>query len=228
MKGLFNFVRGLMHLIYRYRLRYVTLERLRTENPSCIIMSADIYDASLGKSVAIFDRTVLHQVRIGCFSYISNDSMLTNVEMGNFCSIGPNVQIGLGPHPSRDFVSTYPAFYSNMTAGCPLAFRENKIFDDAIPKTIIDNDVWIAANVIVPGGIRIGTGAIVATGAVIVKDVPPYAVVGGNPAKIIRYRFSEEQIQVLLKSEWWNWPIEKIRQRVDDFSDVDKFQAKIG
>ena len=97
-----------------------------------------------------------------------------------------------------------------------------------MPKTGIGNDVWIGSNVIIPGGIQIGTGAIVATGSVVVKDVPPYAIVGGNPAKIIRYRFSKEQIDVLLGSEWWNWPIEKIRQQVDEFSDIEKFQAGIG
>jgi acetyltransferase-like isoleucine patch superfamily enzyme len=153
--------------------------------------------------------------------------MLNNVEVGNFCSIGPYVQIGLGPHPSKTFVSTYPAFYSDHTDGCPLAFRENKIFDDSIPKTFLGNDVWIGANAIIPGGINIGTGAIVAAGAVVVKDVPPYAIVGGNPAKVIRYRFSEDEIQFLLKSEWWNWPIEKIRRHVNDFSDIERFVGRM-
>lgn len=105
-----------------------------------------------------------------------------------------------------------------------MPFREDKIFDDSTPKTILANDIWIGANAIIPGGIRIGTGAIVAAGAVVVKDVPPYAIVGGNPAKIIRYRFSEEQIKALLESEWWDWPIEKIRQHIDGFSDIEKFQ----
>lgn len=199
------------------------LERLRIENPGCTIMTGNIHNSSLGESVAVFDRSILRHVYLGSFSYVSNDSMLSNVEVGRFCSIGPYVQIGLGPHPSKTFVSTYPAFYSDHTDGCPLAFRENKIFDDSIPKTILGNDVWVGANAIIPGGINIGTGAIVAAGAVVVKDVPPYAIVGGNPAKVIRFRFSEDQIQFLQKSEWWNWPIEKIRYHVDDFSDIKLF-----
>jgi len=81
--------------------------------------------------------------------------------------------------------------------------------------------------VIVIGGIQISTGAIVGAGSIVVKDVPPYAVVGGNPAKVIRYRFSEEQIELLMASEWWNWPIEKILQNVDNFSDMEKFKAII-
>jgi acetyltransferase-like isoleucine patch superfamily enzyme len=188
-------------------------------------MSRHIYDARLGKNVAIHHRTILSRVWMGNFSYVACDSSLFNVDVGNYCSIGPHVQIGLARHPSSTFVSTYPAFYSNNNDGCPLSFREDKIFDDSAPKTSIGNDVWIGSNVIIPGGIRIGTGAIVAAGSVVVKDVPPYAVVGGNPAKVIRLRFSDEQIEMLLASEWWNWPIEKLRHHADSFMDVDKFRA---
>lgn len=224
MKKLFKFSRKLLRKVIAARRRYAALERLRAENPGCTIMSGVLYDVRFGESVAILDRAYLDRVSMGNFSYVSNDSRLVNVSVGNFCSIGPYVQIGLGPHPSRIFVSTYPAFYSENNTGCPLAFRENKIFDDTVPQTFIANDVWIGANVIISGGIQIGTGAIVAAGSVVVKDIPPYAIVGGNPAKIIRYRFSEGQIKILLESEWWDWPIEKIRQHVDDFSDIEKFQ----
>jgi acetyltransferase-like isoleucine patch superfamily enzyme len=203
------------------------LNKLRSANPSCTIISAGLCDVSMGKSVAIHNAVYLNQVHIGNYSYVSNDSRLVNVSIGNFCSIGPYVQIGLAPHPSQIFVSTYPAFYTDQNGGCLQSFREDKIFDDSVEKTTIDNDVWIGSNAIIPGGIHIGTGAIVAAGAVVVKDIPPYAIVGGNPAKIIRYRFTEEQIKALLDSEWWNWPIEKIRQNADNFSDIEKFRVII-
>jgi acetyltransferase-like isoleucine patch superfamily enzyme len=204
------------------------LQKFAKANPTCRIGSSNLNSVVLGEFVTILGDASLDKVTIFDFSYISNGSTLSNVEIGKFCSIGPNIQIGLGPHPSRIFVSTYPAFYSANNEGCRLKFRNNKIFDDLIPKTCIGNDVWIGANAIIPGGIQIGTGAIVAAGAVVVKDVPPYAIVGGSPAKIIRYRFTEEQIKSLLESAWWDWPVEKIRQRVDDFSDIEKFQASIG
>jgi acetyltransferase-like isoleucine patch superfamily enzyme len=205
--------------------RYAALVKLRIDNPGCTIRSRCIYDARLGKNVAILDRVILSQVCMGNFSYVGCDSSLWNVDVGNFSSIGPDVKIGLARHPSRTFVSTYPAFYSNDNGGCPLSFREKKIFDDSVPKTSIGNDVWIGSNVIIPGGIRIGTGAIVAAGSVVVNDVPPYAVVGGNPAKVIRHRFSDEQIEILLASEWWNWSIDKISRNADEFSDIEKFKA---
>ena len=200
-----------------------TLKSFSESYPTCRIMTAALKDVVLGENVAILSGASLNGVNIADYSYISNNSVINNVEIGKFCSISSNVQIGLGPHPSRIFVSTYPAFYSNENPGCPIAFRESKIFDDAAPRSILGNDIWIGANVIIPGGIRVGTGAIVAAGAVVVKDVPPYAIVGGNPAKIIRYRFTEDQIQLLLESKWWDWPIDKIRQRLTEFSDIEKF-----
>lgn len=207
------------------RQRQALLDKLRVDNPGCTIMTPDIYGARLGENVTILDRTILKEVCVGDFSFVTYDSCLLNTNVGNFCSIGPHVQIGLARHPSRGFVSTYPAFYSNKNECCSLCLREDKIFDDSVPKTSIGHDVWIGSSAIIPGGIQIGTGAIVAAGSVVVKDVPPYAVVGGNPAKIIRFRFSDEEIASLLTSEWWNWPIEKIRQNMDAFSDINKFKS---
>jgi acetyltransferase-like isoleucine patch superfamily enzyme len=224
MKRLFKLVRELFRRIAAAKFNAETLRLLAEKNPTCRIMTSSLNEVVLGKQVAILDGACLDKVDISDFSYISNDSVIINVDIGKFCSIGPRVQIGLNPHPSKVFVSTYPAFYSNNNAGCPLALREDKIFDDATPKTILDNDIWIGANAIIPGGIRIGTGAIVAAGAVVVKDVPPYAIVGGNPAEVIRYRFSEDKINTLLESKWWDWPIEKIGRHIDDFADIEKFQ----
>jgi len=204
-----------------------TLRMLAEKNPTCKVMTIALTDVVMGEYVAIIPGAVLNKVNISDFSYISNDSVINNVDIGKFCSIGPHVQIGLAPHPSRVFVSTYPAFYSNFNGGCPMNFREDKIFDDSVPKTKISNDVWIGSHVIIPGGISIGTGAIVAAGAVVVKNVPPYAVVGGNPAKVIRYRFSEAQMEVLLASKWWDWPTEKICRNLDEFADIEKFKEII-
>lgn len=225
MTNIFNAIRRLLSRRSLARQRHAMLEELRTTNPSCRILSTSLSNVTMGENVAILHEVLLEQVTLGNFSYVSSNSRLFNVAIGNFCSIGRQVQIGLWQHPSKIFVSTYPAFYSNSNVGCPLSFRESKIFDDSVPKTFVGNDVWIGSNAVIPGGIQIGTGAIVAAGSMVVKDVPPYAVVGGNPAKVIRFRFPEDQIEILLTSEWWNWPIERILQNVDNFSDIEKFKA---
>ena len=227
MGKIFNYILlGLRETIRAYR-RDAVLEKLRLDHRSCVIRSSSICNVNFGENVVILDGASLNKVNLGSFSYVGCDSCLSNVDVGSFCSIGPYVKIGLAKHPSRTFVSTYPAFYSNENTGCPLRFRKDKVFDDASPKTIIGNDVWIGVNVIIPGGVRIGTGAILAAGSVVVKDIPPYAIVGGNPAKIIRFRFSDEEIDVLLASEWWNWPIEKISRNAECFLDIEKFKGLV-
>jgi len=203
------------------------LRLLSDENRTCRLLSGALSNVTFGEYVAILESTVVDDAHIADFSYISNYSRINNVEIGKFCSIGSGVHIGLGMHPVRGFVSTSPVFYSPENPGCPLSFQSSKTFNDAAPRTVLGNDVWIGTSAIIPGGINIGTGAVVAAGAVVVKDVPPYAVVGGNPAQIIRYRFSEEHIKLLLESEWWNWPLKEFVRCVDDFSDIEKFEVRL-
>ena len=170
--------------------------------------------------------------RMGKFSggtpFIISHLTHERVEIGKFCSIAAGVVMipMVGHIPPREHrtrrISTFPLARLKRNG-----WKEKYALPNEAGSVVVGNDVWIGANVIIPGGLRIGTGAIVAAGAVVVKDVPPYAVVGGNPAKIIRYRFSEEQIKSLLESEWWNWPLERIRQRVGDFSDIEKFRGSV-
>ena len=142
----------------------------------------------------------------------------TGLKIGKYSSIGDNVSILLGGEHCSNWVSTYP-FHS---------FDQNSIHkSDQISKgsVIIGHDVWIGNNVLILSGIRIGNGAIVGAGSVVTKDVKEYQIVGGNPAKQIRYRFSEFQIKQLLKISWWNWADEKIEaskkdimsENIDDF-----------
>jgi acetyltransferase-like isoleucine patch superfamily enzyme len=208
-------------------LQEVKLKDLRDKYPTCVLKKADINNVELGKYVSVLVGVSLQNCSISDHSYISVNSKISNCAIGKYCSIGPNVIIGLGPHPARGFVSTHPVFYSNNNEGCACFFRNDKIFNDKIPKTIIKNDVWVGANVIIPGNITIETGAIVATGTVVTKDVPPYAIVGGNPAKIIRYRFSKDQVNVLIDSKWWNWSKEKIAECIDSFADIRLFRTSL-
>jgi acetyltransferase-like isoleucine patch superfamily enzyme len=147
--------------------------------------------------------THINDSKIGRHTYVVN-ARIVSAQIGAFCSIGPEVNIGgLGSHPIN-WVSTHPAFYSTrQQSGKTFALTD--LFDELRPNKI-GNDVWIGARVLILDGVNIGDGAIVAAGTVVTKDVPPYAIVGGVAAKVIRFRFDSAVIDALLKWQWWNLP----------------------
>ena len=166
-----------------------------------------------GKSVTIYEGVRLYDSKIGDYSYIAHFSRVNNVDIGKFCSIGPEVLIGLGNHPVNDFVSTHPSFYSVYNAS-RLSFVKENLFVDK-KKTRVGNDVWIGARAIIMDGISIGNGAIVAAGAIVTKDVPPYSIVAGVPAKILKFRFNEEMIIKLEKMKWWEFDNGSLKSAID-------------
>jgi acetyltransferase-like isoleucine patch superfamily enzyme len=178
---------------------------------------------SFGDGVVVFEDAHLESCTVGRYSYIGVGSQITQCEIGSFCSIGPMALIGLATHPVGRSVSTYPGFYSVNNPGCRISFVHEQCFPEHVPKTIVGNDVWIGARVVVLGGVKISSGAIVGAGAVVTKDVSPFEVVAGVPAKLIRLRFSPEQIQRLLQIKWWDRSLEWITSRAHLFSDIDLF-----
>lgn len=130
------------------------------------------------------------------------------LEVGGFCALGANVTVILSNH-YYDYPAIEFDFYKKYFGKYPYKIEQRK--------NIIGNDVWIGDNVIILPEITIGTGAIIGAGAIVTKDVPPYAIVGGNPAKILKYRFSKKVIDELLESKWWEWDDEKIVQNSDFF-----------
>lgn len=135
------------------------------------------------------------------YSYAREPFFMANPEsvIGKFCSIAPNVCVGVGQHP-LSLVSTSPRVYQGNSA----------YYRHSSEPVHIGHDVWIGRNAIIQDGKTVGTGAVIASGAVVTKDVPPYAIVGGVPAKIIKYRFDPAIIKELLASQWWDYPIETI------------------
>lgn len=153
-----------------------------------------------------------HDVDVGLYTYgcFYNFDIRPGVSFGRYCSVAKNVVIIDANHPVSH-KSTHPFFYSPDFG----IIKESQI--NHIP-TVIGNDVWIGRNALLTPSVRVvGDGAIIAAGAVVTKDIPPYAIVGGNPAKVIRYRFSERQIQELLKEKWWEREIQEIKHRGDEF-----------
>lgn len=180
-----------------------------------------LYSCEFGEFVTIYDNVECKYSKIENFTYITNGSKINRTSIGKFCSIGPDCKFGLGKHPTKDFVSTHPVFFSTDKQAQISFINENK-YEEYEPIEI-GNDVWIGANVIVLDGVSIGNGAIIAAGSVVTKDIPPYAIAGGVPAKIIKYRFSQEQIKGLEEIKWWDKDINTIRNFTDSMSNIDEF-----
>ncbi len=177
-----------------------------------------------GCSARVERMCVLHDVSLGDYSYLGDGTRVIRAEIGRFCSIAGSVQIGLGSHPSG-MVSTSPVFYTNRNAvrtqwvEHPPQFEEYK-------HTVIGHDVWIGTRAMIRDGVTIGHGAIIGAGAVVTKDVEPYAVMAGVPARMIRKRFDEGTVAKLLNLNWWDWPQEKIREKAALFADISGFLGK--
>ncbi|NHN89187.1 CatB-related O-acetyltransferase [Acetobacter conturbans] len=139
------------------------------------------------------------------------------LEIGRFCSIGPNVTLILGNHRS-DLVTTYP--FKTLAHFWPTA-SEGQDDHTSRGDIVIGHDVWIGANATVLSGVTVGCGAIIAANALVTKSVPPYAIVGGNPAKVIKYRFASDLISRLLSLAWWDWPEDILRERLPDLMSDD-------
>ncbi len=173
--------------------------------------------------------TSINDSQIGAYSYVGYDCKLDNCIIGKFCSVGSCVKVLTATHPTQTFVSTSPVFHS-VQKQCGTTFVKEDVFNQSHlvegRSVIIGNDVWIGGDVVLIGGIKIGDGAIVGAGAVVTKDVPPYAIVGGVPAKIIKYRFTKEQCDFLLQDQWWNKPIDWIKENAAFFSDIDIYCEK--
>lgn len=173
-------------------------------------------DTIIGAHSHILQNCIINKSKIGNYSYIGRNSLIQNANIGNFCSIANDVLIGLGKHP-LDMFSTSPVFYHKKNALRVSVVADDKNIEE-YERIIIGNDVWIGARSIVMDGVIIGDGAVVAAGSVITKDVEPYMIVAGAPAKPIRKRTSDEKIKYYLQTEWW---------KLDPFEAYKLFESKL-
>lgn len=168
--------------------------------------------------------TILFNTKLGRFSNVSSDVRIGNSSIGGFCSIGPEVMIGgLGRHPTR-WLTTHPSFYSTL-GQVDLHFAQEDAYEE-LPYTTVGNDVWIGARAIVLDGLTVGDGAIVAAGAIVTRDVPPYAIVAGVPARVIRHRFEPDVVDALVDWKWWNLPIDTLKRIAPDFVSKESWKVE--
>lgn len=178
-------------------------------------------NTKLGKKTMVRSGTEVGNISLGDYSYISGPrSYVEEAIIGKFCSIARQVVMGVSGH-NYEWVTTSPIITSKE-----YGFVKNDVNEPQKTMPIIGNDVWIGINAIIMRGVVIGDGAVIAAGSVVTSDVKPYSIVGGMPARHIRYRFTEEQIKKLLEIRWWDWEESKIKENSNLFYNIDAFILK--
>ncbi len=180
----------------------------------------------------LLTNTRVYQSKIGRFSYISSNSLISRTIIGRYSCIGNWVNTGVGRHPI-DFVSTHPLFHSSILSKS-LGFQPYDVGEKYETHKILDSgfyveigsDVWIGDHVVIMDGITIGNGAIIGTGSIVTKNVQPYEIVVGVPAKHLKYRFTKDKIEFLLSLKWWEKNEKWIKDNANLFSNIDDLLKK--
>lgn len=192
-----------------------------------LLKNANVHTCELEGKHEFGRNTDIYGCSIGLGTYIAHNSIFKCTKIGRFCSIGENVRTYLGIHPVSKFVSAHPLFYSSQNI-VGETFTDTNLFPEhnfLNEKYVVEigNDVWIGNNVMIMDGVRIGDGAVIAAGSIVTKDIAPYSVVAGTPARHSKFRFTEEQIKFLLEFRWWEKDFSWIKENFKKFSDIETF-----
>lgn len=178
-----------------------------------------LQDAKIDRTAALAAGVKFYRGKIGKYTYINRNSFITDTDIGAFCSIGTRCEIGGASHPIK-WVSTSPVFHKwENIMKKNFSRHEFEIF----ARTFIGNDVWIGSNVMIKAGVTIADGAIIGMGSVVTKNIGPYEIWAGNPARLIRPRFEKDTIQKIEGSKWWDWSDNKIEKLAPYMVDPNRF-----
>lgn len=199
-------------------------EKLVLQKEPYIPNSSSIVDCSFGDYVEIGINNTISETSIDDFSYTSENCQIIYSEIGKFSNIASYVRLNPGQHPMNRVSQHHMQYRKSM-----FSFGEDDL--DFFhwrreKKVIIGHDTWIGHNVVIMGGVSIGNGAVIGSSSVVTKDVPPFSIVVGNPARVIKYRFDEKTQNALEEIAWWNWSYEEIKQRLDDLKNIKQFIYK--
>ena len=186
-----------------------------------------VYESDLQDRVKVDRNNFILKTQIGAYTYTGQFTVIMHANIGKFCSISWGVTIGAGEHDYTK-VTTHDFLYNS-----DYDLNDRSVAYDRFEKHLtIGNDVWIGANVTVVRGVHVANGAVIGANSVVTKDVPPYAIVAGCPAKIIKYRFSEDIIKRLENVAWWDLSSEAIKRQYEVFASenindvLDKLEAE--
>lgn len=189
--------------------------------------SSRVRDSSIGPWTAIGPGCSISESTFGDYSYTAGDVSIIYADIGKFCSIASHVRINPGNHPMQR-VTQHHMTYRRASYGFAETDDEEFFAWRRADRVTLGHDVWIGHGAIILPGVSVGIGAVVAAGAVVSKDVPPYTIIGGVPARPIRERFPPDVAQQLQRIAWWDWPRETLEERFAELSNLDLFLEKYG
>ena len=199
---------------------FLSRQKTMLRNPTLRLGRGTIINRSeFEEHVALGDDAMVLRSAIGRYTYFGPRCIIADAKIGRFCSIAADVSIGTGGHPLGKNAAMHPIFYLHRPPLWDLVQTDQ--FTEFAP-TKIGSDVWIGTKAVVRDGVTIGHGCVIGAGAVVTKDTEPYGIYVGVPAKLTRYRYSQEIREKLMSLQWWDKDFAWIRSRIADFQDVDR------